>query len=235
MKYKSLAVSLTYIKYGESSIISKLFTKEKGLQSFIIKGVRKKRSKKNLSYFSPLKMLSINASFNPKKTLQYLGEVTIAKHINYTENDIKKSFLSCFIAEVSAKVLQENENNESLFNFVWDTAITLFESKKNNPNFALNYLINLSYFLGFGPSKHDSEKLFFNLETGTFSQTKLSEKISLNEEDSKYLSALLNKKPISIPRKKRSVLLKILLKYYGLHHYNLNGITSHLIIEELRK
>ena len=44
MKYKSLALSLTYIKYGESSIISKLFTKEKGLQSFIIKGIRKKKS-----------------------------------------------------------------------------------------------------------------------------------------------------------------------------------------------
>lgn len=235
MKYNSLAISLTYIKYGESSIISKLFTKEKGLQSFIIKGVRKKKSKKTLSYFAPLRLLTINASFNTKKNLQYLGDVGIEKHIDYSESDMKKNFLCYFIAEVNAKVLQENENNEPLFNFVWDTAITLFESKKNDSNFALNYLINLSYFLGFGPSKQDSEKLFFNLETGTFSQTKISKKTSLDEESSKYLSALLNEKPICIPQKKRSDLLKNLLVYYKLHHYNLSGITSHLIIEELRK
>ena len=235
MKYKSLALSLTYIKYGESSIISKLFTKEKGLQSFIIKGIRKKKSKKSLNYFSPLKLLSINASYNPKKSLQYIGDVVIEKHIDYTENNMKKKFLACFIAEVGAKVLQENENNLPLFNFMWDTAITLFESKEENQNFALNYLISLSFFLGFGPSKKDSEKSFFNLENGTFSEKKLSKETSLDEENSKYLSSLLNKKSVYIPQKKRSELLKSLLKYYGLHHYNLNGITSHLIIETLRK
>ena len=132
MKYKSLAISLTYIKYGDSSIISKIFTKEKGLQSFIIKGVHAKKSKKKLSYFSPLKLLIIDANFDPKKTLQYLGEVNIAEHIDCVENKMIKKFISCFIAEVSAKVLLENEKNISIFNFIWDTAITLFESKKTN-------------------------------------------------------------------------------------------------------
>ena len=46
MKYKSRAISLTYIKHGGSSIISKIFTEEKGLQTFFIKGARSKNSKK---------------------------------------------------------------------------------------------------------------------------------------------------------------------------------------------
>ncbi len=46
MKYSSRAIALSYIKHGESSIIAKIFTEEKGLQSFIIKGVRNKKSKK---------------------------------------------------------------------------------------------------------------------------------------------------------------------------------------------
>lgn len=235
MKYKSLAISLTYIKYGDSSIISKIFTKEKGLQSFIIKGVRAKKSKKKLGYFSPLKLLIIDANFDPKKTLQYLGEVNIAEHIDCVENKMIKKFISCFVAEVSVKVLLENEKNISIFNFIWDTAITLFESKKTNPNFALNYVIRLSSFLGFGPLKSNSKKLFFNLETGTFSQEKSSIENCLDEEKSNYLNDLLNETDVSIPQKTKSDLLKSLLKYYGLHHYNLSGITSHLIIEELRK
>ena len=43
MKYKSQAISLTYIKNGDSSIISKILTKEKGLQAFIVKGGSQKK------------------------------------------------------------------------------------------------------------------------------------------------------------------------------------------------
>lgn len=66
MKYKSAAISLTYIKNGESSIISKILTKEMGLQTFFVKGVRSKNSKKKLSLFEPLKLLHIDASFDKK-------------------------------------------------------------------------------------------------------------------------------------------------------------------------
>ena len=46
MKYKRRAIALSYIKHGESAIIAKVFTEEKGLQNFIIKGVRSEKSKK---------------------------------------------------------------------------------------------------------------------------------------------------------------------------------------------
>ena len=52
MKYKSKAIALCYLNQGESSIIARIFTEEKGLQSFIVKGVRTKKSKKNLAYFN---------------------------------------------------------------------------------------------------------------------------------------------------------------------------------------
>jgi DNA repair protein RecO (recombination protein O) len=58
MKYKSRAIALSYLKQGESSIIAKIFTEEKGLQSFIVKGVRAKKAKKNLVYFNPFNCLT---------------------------------------------------------------------------------------------------------------------------------------------------------------------------------
>ena len=52
MKYTSRAIALSYIKQGETSIITKIFTEEKGLQIFIVKGVRSKKAKKKTWAFS---------------------------------------------------------------------------------------------------------------------------------------------------------------------------------------
>jgi DNA repair protein RecO (recombination protein O) len=235
MKYKSLAITLTYIKQGESSIISKILTEEKGLQTFIIKGVRSKNSKKKLSYFEPLKLLNIDANFDAKKSLQYLGDVTVAYCINSPINKIRKNFIAFFIAEVGSKVLQENEQNTAVFNFIWNTTIKLYSEEKIDPNFALKYLLNLSKFLGFYPSLAEINKPFFNLEIGDFFYKKDSTKDCISKGQSNYLKALLNKKKITIPQEQKSELLKEILRYYKLHYYNLDDITSHLVIETLRK
>ncbi|MBU45814.1 MAG: hypothetical protein CMD28_00115 [Flavobacteriales bacterium] len=234
MKYKSQAISLTYIKNGDSSIISKILTKEKGLQTFIVKGVRSKKSKKKLSYFEPLRLLNIDADFNARKSLQYLGDATIAVNFDNMKNKMNNSFIRFFIAEISSKVVQENEQNKMLFDFIWKASNELYSSKITDPNFALKYLINLSRFLGFYPSEIEIKKPFFDLESGVFSDKITSFSPFLNKQKTTYLKALINNERILIPQKQKSELLKELLCYYKLHHYNLDGITSHLVIEALR-
>ena len=235
MKYKSPAISLTYIKHGESSIISKIFTKEKGLQTFIIKGVRSKKSKKKISYFEPLKLLNIDASFNEKKSLQYLGDINIAANLDNKKNKLYTHFIAFFVAEVTSKVLQENEQNTMLFDFVWNTANSLYSSEEKNLNFPIKYLLDLSQFLGFYPSEVDIKKAFFELEEGRFSDKINPQKTYLDKDQSIYLKALLNNDELVIPKEEKSSLLKELMRYYKLHHYNLDSITSHLVIEALKQ
>ena len=98
MKYKSRAIALTYTKYGESSIISTIFTEEKGLQTFIIKSVRSKKAKIPLIYFEPLKFLTIDGNFNPKQSLQYLEDVSIIGHHIMGQKNMYKIFISAFVA-----------------------------------------------------------------------------------------------------------------------------------------
>ena len=233
MKYKSRAIALTYIKHGESSIISRIFTEEKGLQSFIVKGVRSKKTKKKISYFEPLRLLNINAKFNEKNSLQYLEDVSIIEGFGLTKNKMHKNFIAFFIAEIGSKVLQENDPNKMLFEFIWETSASLYRAKNISSNFALKYLLNLSRFLGFYPSKTEITKPFFDLENGCFSEEKAVSKIIIGKQRSVYLKALINNQPITIPKNEKSKLLKDLLCYYKLHHYNLDGITSHVIIESL--
>jgi DNA repair protein RecO (recombination protein O) len=235
MKYKSRAITLTYIKQGESSIISKIFTEKHGLQSFIIKGVRSKRAKKKLGLFQPLQLVDINATLIPKKGLQYLAEITIIETISTDKINMNKNFLAIFIAEISSKVLQENEQNSGLFKFVWEIKQKLYNANTIDENFALLFMLNLSKYLGFFPSTENINAPFFNLETGEFSGKSFNMNIYLTEEKTTILKHLLLGKKINIPQELKSELLKDIIQYFRLHHYNLSNITSHLIIESLRK
>ncbi len=47
---KTRGLFLSHIKYGETSIICKIFTESLGLQSFIVNGIRKSKSK-NIGLF----------------------------------------------------------------------------------------------------------------------------------------------------------------------------------------
>ena len=235
MKYKSRAITLTYIKQGESSIISKIFTEKHGLQSFIIKSVRSKKAKKKLGLFQPLQLVDINATLIPKKGLQYLAEITIIETISTDKINMNKNFLAIFIAEISSKVLQENEQNSGLFKFVWEIKQKLYNANTIDENFALLFMLNLSKYLGFFPSTENINAPFFNLETGEFSAKAFNLNIYLNEEKTTILKYLLLGKKINLPQELKSELLKDIMQYFSLHHYNLSNITSHLIIESLRK
>ena len=235
MKYKSRAITLTYIKQGESSIISKIFTEKHGIQSFIVKGVRSKKAKKKLGLFQPLQLVDINATLIPKKGLQYLAEITIIEAISSDKINMNKKFLAIFIAEISSKVLQENEQNSGLFKFVWEIKQKLYNANTVDENFALLFMLNLSKYLGFFPSTENINAQFFNLETGEFSGKAFNLNIYLTEEKTTILKHLLLGKKINIPQELKSELLKDIIQYFRLHHYNLSNITSHLIIESLRK
>ena len=234
MKYKSRAIALSYSKQGESSIIAKIFTEEKGLQSFIVKGVRNKKAKKKLSLFQPLQLLILNANHYPKNSLQYINEISLKNNQTNHGIDMKKNFISIFIAEVVSKVLLDNEKEEALFNFIWELKSTLNNLKKISPNFPLIFLIRLSEYLGFSPSKEELIGEYFDMELGEFRRSQENLDYYFDKDNSIYLRKLLENKDINIPYQNRNQILLNLIKYYKLQHYELKNMTSHLIIESLR-
>jgi len=235
MKYKSRAISLSYLKQGDSSIIARIFTEEKGLQSFIVKGVRAKKAKKKLSLFQPLQLLSINATHIHKNNLQYISEIAL-EHTPINDGiNIKKNFISIFIAEAISKVLLETEKDKALFKFIWELKIKLSSLEKINSNFPLIFLIRLSECLGFSPSKEDTNGVYFNMQSGEFTNNKQQLNYYVEKDNSIYLKELLENKDINIPYQNRNQILLNLIQYYKLQHHELKDMTSHLIIESLRK
>jgi len=230
MNYSSRAIALTYFKYSESSIIAKLFTEENGLQSFIVKGVRSKSSKKKLVAFQPLQLSQINASLILSRNIQSLSSINLTPDQINTSINIKNNFLGLFIAEVLSKILQERVVDKALFQYIWNIKIEL--GGKVNSNYALLFLLNLSKFFGISPSTDNLLANYFDLAKGEFSENKSRYTLSL--ENSKYLKIMLTQSNQIIPSHNRSELLKSLIDYYKLHDHELKNITSHLIIESLK-
>ena len=73
-----------------------------------------------------------------QNSLQYLEDISIEKHFEKSSNKIYKDFFAIFIAEVNAVVLQENEQNKLLFNFIWNETENLYTTQELSPNFALH-------------------------------------------------------------------------------------------------
>ncbi len=235
MFQKTEGIALHYYKYSESSVIAKIFTKEFGLQSFIINGVRQKKAKSKLGFLRPLTFLDLEIYKKSKTGIKRIKEISISKVLERIPSDINRGLLAVFIAEVLLKTLAEDEKEEPLFDYIETIVSELEKMGKIQNTFPLIFLINLSAYLGFYPSKENSELSFYDLQNGCFSEKALTHNHFISGEDLQNFKAILFQEKKNISQKNRKKILLILLDYYKLHHHELKNLKSHSVIEQLRQ
>ena len=231
-------IVIHHLKYSDSGIIAKIFTKEAGLHSYIVKGVRKEKSKTKAAWFQPLTLLDLVVLHSDKRTIQYIKEVAISQALNQISIDIRKSSLSIFIAELMYKSIKEELSNKQLFDFLQTTIVKLNEINIGFAIFHLWFAINLTKYLGFYPQKNYSEDSYFDLSEGVFSSLKPEHELHLNKNISKLLFSLmeLNIEELhnfNISKTDRKILLESLFIFYKIHISNFGTMKSHLVLEEV--
>ena len=78
MNEKTQGFVLQSIRYGDTSLIVKVYTLDGGLQSFMVKGVRGKASHNRAAFFQPMTFLDFVQKNNPKSNgLAYMGDVGV--------------------------------------------------------------------------------------------------------------------------------------------------------------
>lgn len=125
MLHKTRAISLSFIRFKESSIIARFFTERFGLQSFVINGVRSARSKTSAAFFQPLQLLDLVQYHDEKKDLHRLNEVKSAVALHQIPIAPAKSAMAIFVAEMVSKLVKEGQSNTVLFELIWNWAIRL--------------------------------------------------------------------------------------------------------------
>lgn len=237
MLIKTRGIILRSIKYGETSIITDIYTEEKGLRSYIISGVRSAKSRHSAGLLQIMSLIEMVAYHREEKDLNRIKEIKAAYLYQSLPFDMLKSAVGQFMAEVSQKTLQEPEQNQPLFNFLFHAFQYLDQTKHTVGNYHLQFMLQLSGFLGFLPHGHFTEETpYFDQQEGLFLREPPPHRHYLNPNFSAQVSDLLHfdlehghECPIS--RQDRKLLLKDIIDYYRLHIDHFPTLHSHEILE----
>ncbi|QDH78792.1 DNA repair protein RecO [Echinicola soli] len=208
---KTQGIVIHYIKFRESSIIVKIFTRDLGLKSYIVNGVRSARSKSKMALYQPLSLLDLVVYDKENASINRISEVKLAYPFQRIPFDFYRSGVAMFVGEILSKSIYENYQNEYLFDFIYQSVTFLDSEPISLSTYPLSFLLETSGFLGFAP---DSAGEFFeqvhpDVNDGSFAL-----------EEKKFFTQLL-KNPfdpsIKIPPSVRKSLLDDLLTFYKLH------------------
>jgi len=239
MIFKTRGIVLHHIKYSETSVIATIFTEEFGRQSFMIKGVRSKKSKIKANILQPLYLLDMEIYYKQNRELHSVKEIQNAFIFRTIPYDLRKSSIAIFIAEVLYKTIREQEANKDLFLFLFHTIQVLDVKDEGVKNFHIYFLIQLTKYLGFFPgNKYSEENCFFDLKNGSFVQIKPMHTHYMHPELSQLLSQMIpfsenQNENVSMSYNQRMEILEKILEYYYLHNDGVSNIKSLSILKEV--
>ena len=237
MLLKTRGIVIRSIKYSETSLIVDVYTEEKGLRTYIVSGVRSKKSKVSASLLQVMSLLDMVVYHRDDKNLARTKEIKAAHIYNAVPFNIKKSSVGLFMAEIIQKTLTDPEENKPLFEFIFNAFIFLDQTEENVANLHLSFMIYLMPYLGFMPGGEYSEATpFFDLKEGHFTGSPENVTLYIKDPLSAYLGQLMKlpfheSHQLKISKTDRKLLLNDLLKFYRLHIENFGDIQSHIILE----
>jgi DNA repair protein RecO (recombination protein O) len=221
MLTKNNSIVLSKLKYKDYDLIVKCYTQERGVVSYILRGILKsKKSQTKTVYFQALSQLQIEEVFKPNQSLHSIKEVKLNYIYKTLHTNIYKSAVVLFLSEVLSGALKEEEKNEDLFDYL-QISLQYLDNEDQFSNFHLLFLLKLTRYLGFQPENLKMEYPFFNLETGVF-EAHNHGIYSVSGENLTLLKSLLGinfdaLNTIKISAKQRREFLNMLLYYFELH------------------
>ncbi len=238
MLQKTQGIVLNFIRYKETSIITKIYTEAFGVQSYIVNGVRGSRGKPGrktatkIAFFQPLTLLDLVVYYK-KAGQRYAGGLNRISEIKCLEPyesipyDFKKSGIGIFIAELLGRVLKEEEENTDLFTFLRQSLLLFDHLVQGFENFHIQFILKLSRYLGFPPgsAREVNEQLTLAYGGNSLQDDEVDALQKLIEAD--YAEHL------KINVDMRRALLENLLLYYQLHVDNLKELKSIHVLREV--
>ena len=243
MLENSPAFVLKTTNYSETSVIAKVYTRQWGLQSVMIKGVRSAKSRNKQNLLQPLSYVDISMYRNEKKQIQFAKELKPFKQWKDTPYNYEKTAITFFINELLYKTIREEACHMQLFDFIDESLTTLDERDKALADFPIRFLIKASAMFGFLPlDNYSTQNRFFNLDEGRFVPQSTSDQPAtqsiLAEEPSNLLHNYLSlnniyQSEIITSQPMRNNLLMALLEYYKIHFNQLHDFKSHAILHDI--
>lgn len=211
MLLTSKGIVLQSFKYGENSLISKVISEERGLISLLSNKTKGKKNKQG-NFFQPLNAIQFVCYLSSKSAIHRVKELSFNHAIPLSPENIQINSLRFFLAEFLSKVIKEEEQNFSLYNFLEVKLFELNSSKESLASFHIKFLIELMDMLGIQPFLNTSH-LYFDLEEGSSADTKPTH-FNFYEKGEMLLFHTAQNSTQHIQKTDRNRLLNLLINYY---------------------
>lgn len=239
MDDKVQGLVLQSIRYGDTSLVVKIYTLNFGLQSYMVKGVRGRSARNHVAFFQPMTFLRFVQNGQPRQNgLAYLKDPELLYAYQSIPLVMNKSAILMYLAELLSHTLTQQERNESLFRFIHQSVVWLDLVESNYANFPLFFTLELSRHLGFYPQDDYREGALFDMMEGHFVTSTPLHPYYFERENSVLLASFLNRgldEVASIPMtgEQRNAFLEGLLTFMRLHAPVVKALQSHEILREV--
>lgn len=225
------------VPYSDNRIIAKVYTEFSGVESFMVNVSRSKKGKIKNNLLQPLTQLDLVVDYRDKNSLHSVRELSCSVPYKHLQDDIVKTSIALFLAEVLYKSVKEEEANEQLFSFIANSLHILDLQEEGVANFHLVFLLQLTKFLGFYPQPNFAgEKSIFDLRDGVFRDQFPDHLHYLDAAEARLFEniSLLNYSTMAdfpLSGEMRRIMVKHILRYYDLHLHNMHEVKSHQVLE----
>lgn len=239
MLVKTRGVVFHQLKYSETSIIAKIYTEDFGIQSYLVKGARSKKSRISTSLFQALTLVELVAYRKEKSSLSHLKEIKSLHQYTSIPFDIIKSSIHIFVNELLYRSIQEEEANPALFEFIFSAMQWLDLSPKHYYNFHLVFAIQLSRHLGFFPrGNYSISTAVFDLVEGCFECKSNKTHQCIENSHAEFFSQLCNSsfenmKSIKMNGELRTQLAEKIIIFYQYHLANFEELKSLNVLKSI--
>lgn len=243
MTHKTKGIVLRTVKFGETSIITTVYTEVFGIQSYIVKGVRQitKKSSAKAIYFQPAAMLEMEVYHNELKNLNFIKEYQWSYLYKNVLSDVVKNTVAMYVVEMLQHSLKQPEANAEMFYIIEDT---LKQLDNGNPaliaNLPLYFCLHLGGELGFRiQGNFNAATPVLDLQEGLFVQSKPSHPYFIEAHLASATSQLLSinfyndLENLQFNRSTRKELIFAYQNYIALHVQDFGEIKSLPILQEI--
>ena len=213
--------------------------KRKGLQSYIISGVRAAKPRVHASLLQPLTMLDMVVYWRPEARLFRTRELRPLLTYQHIPFELHRGAVAMFAAEVLLKSLRESEPLPDLFHFVEEFVRFLDATTAPIANLPVYFLLHMTAYLGLQPETPDFGAPHFFDQTQGYFMPEVPEHLRYaGAETSALLVSLMattlpNCHRVVATREVRAAAILALLDYLRGQLERFTGLTSHRVLSEV--
>lgn len=239
MLHKTAGLVVRTVKYSDTSLIANIFTRELGMQQYMLKGVRLPKNRKNGNLIQPMQFLQMDVYKKENRNLQSIKEFRPSLVYQRLPFDVRRSAIGIFMLETIYNAVREEEENKPLFDFFHSWFSQLDNMETISPLFHMKYLLELSSHLGFYPSENYGEdSTVFDLQSGRFVGADEASSNTLNEMESAHFFRVLATSEeeldtVELNRTDRANLLTAIISYYKFHVLDFRSFRTPSIYKEV--